>query len=146
MAHDDPFSRALSAPDAPPALQAWHAYMDSGGDRDRLDALIDDDCVFVSPVVHTPQAGKALTMAYLLAAARVLGGPAFHYVGYWRAPGSAVLEFETEREGIRINGVDMIDWNADGRITRFRVMVRPLKAMETLRGLMAAELAAMARP
>lgn len=121
------------------ALEGWHSYMESG-DPDILAALLADDVVFESPVVHTPQAGKAITSKYLLAAAQVLGGPGFRYVGEWTARGSAILEFETEIDGIRINGIDMIWWNETDRITRFKVMVRPLKAINLLHQMMGAEL------
>ena len=122
-----------------PALARWHDYMESG-DADILAALLADDVIFESPVVHTPQAGKAITFKYLRAAAHVLGQPGFHYVGEWTAEDSAILEFETEIDGIRINGIDMIWWNAAGQITRFKVMVRPLKAINLLHQMMGAAL------
>jgi hypothetical protein len=81
--------------------------------------------------------GKAITHAYLAAALTVLNNRSFRYLGEWFGEDSAVLEFETEIEGIRMNGVDMIWWNAEGRITRFKVMVRPLKAINLLHQLMA---------
>jgi hypothetical protein len=52
-----------------------------------------------------------------------------------------VLEFMTTVDGIEVNGVDIIGWNADHRIDRFKVMVRPIKAIEVLRQRMAALLA-----
>lgn len=120
-------------------LARWHDYMASS-DKAALDALLADDVVFESPVVHTPQAGKAITMKYLGAASEVLGGSGFRYVGEWRADRSAILEFENEIEGIRINGIDMIWWNEDGLITRFKVMVRPLKAINLLHRMMGEQL------
>ena len=53
----------------------------------------------------------------------------------------AVLEFIDEIEGITINGVDIITCDADGRITNFKVMVRPLKAINLLHRLMGEQLA-----
>jgi hypothetical protein len=122
------------------ALAGWHAYMKSS-DPQVLSNLLDDDVVFESPVVHTPQRGKALTFKYLMAAASVLGGPGFTYLNEWRDGDSAVLEFETQIDGILINGIDMIWWNQKGRITRFKVMIRPLKAINLLHQLMGAQLA-----
>ncbi len=121
-------------------IAAWHAYM-KDADAALLDALLADDAVFESPVVHTPQVGKAITTAYLLAAAQVLGNATFRYLGEWRAERSAILEFACEIDGVTINGVDMIWWNEAGLITRFKVMVRPLKAINTLHQLMGARLA-----
>jgi hypothetical protein len=123
------------------ALDAWHAYMASP-DPAALRALLHPDVVFESPVVHTPQRGREITLKYLASAAKVLGGPGFRYVGEWRSDNGAVLEFETEIEGIRINGVDIITFSDDGsQITHFKVMVRPLKAINLLHRLMGEQLA-----
>ncbi len=116
-------------------LEAWHRIV-SGGGSEGLDAILDDSAVFHSPVVHTPQEGRELTSLYLRAAAHVLGGSGFRYVREVVGANDAVLEFETELEGIHINGVDMIRWNDDGLITDFKVMIRPLKAINLLHRLM----------
>jgi hypothetical protein len=121
-------------------LQRWYAYTKSH-DPDELLALLHPDAVFESPVVHTPQRGREITFKYLTSALNVLGGPGFKYVGEWQSPDGAVLEFETEVDGIKINGVDMITWNGEGQIVRFKVMVRPLKAINLLHQLMGARLA-----
>lgn len=121
-------------------LAKWHDYM-KAGDPAGLDALLADDVVFESPVVHTPQAGKAITLKYLQSAGVVLGGEGFHYLGEWLGDRSAVLEFATVIDGIKVNGVDMIWWNAEGKINRFKVMVRPLKAINMLHAMMGAQLA-----
>src|SRR6202000_1312303 len=120
-------------------LAHWYAYMKTH-DRKALWDLLHPDAVFGSPVVHTPQRGRDITFKYLASAEKVLGGPGFAYRGEWRSDSGAVLEFETEVEGIRINGVDIITFDSDGRITHFKVMVRPLKAINLLHRLMAEEL------
>ena len=121
-------------------IARWHDYMHAPTAA-ALDALIAEECVFQSPAVHTPQVGKAVTMKYLSAAATVLGGASFRYVDEWRADRSAVLEFECEvAGGVKVNGVDIIDWDANGRITRFKVMIRPIKALNAVVPLMAAAL------
>jgi hypothetical protein len=124
------------------AIERWHAYM-RAPDPATLDALIDADCVFESPAVQTPQVGKALTLKYLTAAASVLGNDSFRYVGEWRGSTSAVLEFNCELvDGIKVDGVDIIGWNEAGRITSFKVMIRPIKALHAVMPLMATALAA----
>ncbi len=122
-------------------LARWHAYMDSEGDAAALSAIIADDCVFHSPVVHTPQAGKPIVMAYLIAAAHVLGNDSFHYVRELVDGDEMMLEFVTEIDGIAINGVDIIRWNSEGKISDFKVMVRPLKAINKVWEMMGAQLA-----
>ncbi|NWG55087.1 MAG: nuclear transport factor 2 family protein [Hydrogenophilaceae bacterium] len=124
-----------------PGLDAWYAYMKSH-DHAALYALLHPDAVFESPVVHTPQRGRDITFKYLSSAEQVLGGPGFRYVGEWRSANGAVLEFVTEIDGIHINGVDIITFSADGaQIVHFKVMVRPLKAINLLHQKMGAQLA-----
>ena len=129
---------SIAAPAVPPTIVAWHQLAESR-DPAGLDGLLADDCVFRSPAVHTPQAGKELTTAYLAAALVVLG-PTLRYVEEWYAETSAVLEFEAEVDGLAVHGVDMIRWDETGRITSFTVMVRPHKGLEVLMGAMLIEL------
>lgn len=96
--------------------------------------------------MHTPQRGKALTKAYLSAAFLVFFNPSFRYVREIRGPADAMLEFETEIDSVVVNGVDIIKWNASGRIVEFKVMIRPLKAIQLVHERMAAMLAAAQRP
>ena len=121
-------------------LERWYAYV-ADHDPTALAAMVGDDCVFHSPVVHTAQRGKALTLGYLTAAFEVLGTDEFVYTREFTHERGAVLEFETELDGIAINGIDIIEWDAAGRIVDFKVMVRPLKAINLLHALMAAQLA-----
>ena len=126
-------------------LDRWYGFMKSHDPRGLWD-LLDPDAVFESPAVHTPQRGRDITFKYLLGAEKVLGGPGFKYLGEWLSDRGAVLEFENEIEGIRINGVDIMTFGDDGRITHFKVMVRPLKAINLLHRLMAEQLAKLSTP
>lgn len=108
--------------------------------------MLHPDVVFESPVVHTPQRGREIAFKYLASAEKVLGGDGFAYVGEWLNENGAILEFTTEIQGIAINGVDMISFDSEGLITHFKIMVRPLKAINLLHQLMAAQLEASARP
>ena len=112
-------------------LARWHDIVRTR-DAAGLDDLLDDDVVFESPVVHTPQRGRAITKKYLSGAMLVLNTDAFRYLDEWTGASSAVLEFATEIDGIVINGVDIIHWNDSGKIVHFKVMVRPLKAVNVL--------------
>jgi len=125
---------------APATIERWHETAQAR-DPARLEALLAEDVVFQSPVVHTPQRGKAITTKYLAAALAVLGGADFRYVAQWIGETSAVLEFTTSIDGIEVNGVD-IGWNDEDRIMSFKVMLRPLKAIEVVRQRMAAALTA----
>ena len=121
------------------ALEAWHRLVDSR-DPSGLRALLADDAVFHSPVVHTPQRGKRLAAGYLEAAFQVFFNPSFRYVREIVGDSDAMLEFETEIDGIMVNGVDMIRWNDSGQIVDFKVMLRPLKAINLVQQKVAAML------
>ena len=112
-------------------IDAWHEFVHSR-DVGLLEKLLGDDVVFHSPVVHTPQRGRAITLLYLRGAMQVLGSPAFRYEREIRGDRDAMLEFVTEIDGITINGVDLIRWDDAGRIVDFKVLVRPLKAINLL--------------
>jgi hypothetical protein len=123
-------------------IEHWHRMVRER-DVEALGELLDEDAVFHSPILHTPQRGKALVALYLRAAFAVFvgavaadGRSAFRYVREIVGPRDAVLEFETEMDGIHVNGVDMIRWNDAGRIVDFKVMIRPLKAVNHVHGLM----------
>jgi len=113
-------------------IERWHQFIGDGHDPAVLDALLDDDAVFYSPAVFTPQEGRQKTAAYLMAAAKMFGGTDFHYVEEWVGDRSAVLEFAATVDGVYVNGVDLITWNDDGRIVSFKVMMRPFKGLAAI--------------
>ena len=124
-------------------IDQWHHILKQR-DFALLDQLLADDVVFWSPVVHRPQKGKLMTMMYLSAAYQVLFNGSFRYVREVVGAQDAVLEFEVEIDGLLINGVDMIRWNDAQHIVDFKVMVRPLKAMNLLHQKMAEMLGKLA--
>ncbi|MGF6999793.1 nuclear transport factor 2 family protein [Paraburkholderia sp. GAS32] len=124
------------------ALDSWRDFIMGSHDHSALGDLLHPDAVFESPVVHTPQRGRDIVFKYLTTADKVMGGPGFKYLNEWRNDKGVVLEFEAEIEGIKINGVDIVTFNDDGSlITHFKVMVRPLKAINVLHRVMGEELA-----
>ena len=116
-------------------IAVWHKLVEER-DAAGLDRILAENVVFHSPVVHTPQAGKPITTLYLTAALHVLNNDTFHYLREVASGNHAVLEFLTVIDGISINGVDMITWGEDGRITDFKVMLRPLKAVNLVHKMM----------
>jgi len=124
-----------------PVLETWHRLVRSN-DASGLPELIAEDAVFHSPVVHAPQHGRKLTVMYLSAAFKVFFNPTFRYVREIVGPRDAMLEFETEIDGIRVNGVDIIRWNEADQIVDFKVMIRPLKGVNVIHQKMGELLAA----
>ncbi len=139
-------------------IENWHRNL-RGEFPGGLDELLADDCVFYSPIVYSPQQGKEISKLYLQAAGATFGGEAkpgavapkglpsaFRYTKEVLSGHHAILEFETEMDGKYINGVDIITCDDEGRIVEFRVMVRPLQAVNLLHQKMAAMLVRMNGP
>lgn len=125
----------------PAALDHWHRLVrerDAAG----IPALLADDVVFHSPVVHTPQRGRAIVTAYLAAALQVLGNDSFRYVRQIVDEREAALEFMAAIDGIEVDGIDLIRWNERGLIVDFKVMIRPFKAITLIHERMGRMLAA----
>jgi len=131
------------------AIEKWHDIMKSGGSnaKEKLDNLLHDDVVFYSPVVFTPQKGKEITKLYLAAASGVFSTDKkthnsekkeskFKYVKEVVTGNTACLEFETEMNGIYVNGIDLISWDDEDKITEFKVLIRPLQAVNTIHEMM----------
>ncbi|MEY4935254.1 MAG: hypothetical protein RIS64_1613 [Bacteroidota bacterium] len=112
-------------------IDVWHQVLVTG-DKKLLSTLIAENAIFHSPIVHKPQVGKAVTMMYLSAAFKVFYNETFHYVRKLVTERDAVLEFQVEIDGISVNGVDMMTWDEDGHIIDFKVMIRPLKAINLI--------------
>jgi len=128
-----------------PALETWHRLVRTN-DASGLPALIAEDAVFHSPVVHAAQHGRKLAVMYLSAAFKVFFNPSFRYVREIAGPHDAMLEFETQIDGIRVNGVDIIKWNDAGQVVDFKVMIRPLKGINLIHQKMGEMLAAAQKP
>ena len=120
-------------------LAQWHELATTP-DPARLATLVAKDAVFHSPVVHTPQEGHALVVTYLSAAAATLGQGQFEYVREIVHGQDAMLEFTCVLDGIHVNGVDIIRFDESGKISDFKVMIRPIKAVNKVWEMMAAQL------
>ena len=112
-------------------LDTWHRMVRTNDATD-LPALVAEDAVFFSPVVHAAQPGRKLTVMYLSAAFQVFRNPTFRYVREIVGTSDAMLEFETEIDGVLVNGVDIVKWNDAQKIVEFKVMLRPLKGVNII--------------
>ena len=110
-------------------IHKWHEVINSD-DMNTLDNIIAEEAVFSSPVVFTPMEGKEITMMYLHAAGQSFNMEKFRYTKEIHDGMNSVLEFETYIDDISVNGIDMIEWNQDGMISNFKVMIRPFKAVQ----------------
>jgi len=122
-------------------IKKWHDHI-KGEFPGGLEELLADDVIFYSPIVFSPQNGKELTTLYLMAAGNTFGGDkakdgtleglSFKYTKEILEGNQAMLEFETQIDGKYINGVDIITFNESGKISEFKVMIRPLQAVQII--------------
>ena len=112
-------------------LKRWHQGLKSMNSN-FLDEILDDSCVFTSPIVFKPIEGKEMSKLYLMGAGQTFDMDRFKYVKELVDGLDTVLEFETYIDDISVNGVDIIRWNEAGKITDFKVMIRPLQAIGAL--------------
>ena len=123
-------------------IKQWHDFT-HGNFHGGLDTLLADDIIFYSHVVFTPKESKELAKLYLMAAGNTFGGDdakkngdiedsSFRYTKEVLSGNQAILEFETKIEGKYVNGVDIISFNEDGKISEFKVMIRPLQAVNII--------------
>ena len=113
-------------------IKKWHEVL-LEGKMELLDNLLNDNATFYSPVVFTPLEGKEITKMYLSAASLSFNMDSFKYTREVNDDNHSILEFETIIDGISVNGVDMIEWDKEGKILNFKVMIRPFKAVEVVR-------------
>ncbi|MDB2544367.1 nuclear transport factor 2 family protein [Woeseiaceae bacterium] len=116
-------------------IKKWHQVVQEKN-FELLESILDDSVVFYSPVVFTPQKGKKITLMYLSSVAMVFNVDSFSYTHEVIDGNIASLEFELELEGIHINGLDLITWNKDQKITEFKVFIRPLQGLNALHKMM----------
>ena len=122
-------------------IKKWHDHI-KGEFPGGFDELLADDVIFYSPIVFSPQKGKDLTTLYLMAAGNTFGGDqsrdgtlqesSFKYTKEVLDGNQAILEFETQIDGKYVNGVDIITFNSEGKISEFKVMIRPLRAVNII--------------
>ena len=112
-------------------LKKWHEGLISNYPK-LLDEILDESCVFTSPIVFKPIEGKEMSKLYLMGAGQTFDMDRFEYVRELVDGLDSVLEFETYIGDISVNGVDIIRWNDEGKIIDFKVMIRPLQAIGAL--------------
>ena len=112
-------------------LKKWHEGLISN-DPKLLDEILDESCIFTSPIVFKPIEGKEMSKLYLMGAGQTFDMDRFEYVRELVDGLDSVLEFETYIGDISVNGVDIIRWNDEGKIIDFKVMTRPLQAIGAL--------------
>ena len=116
-------------------ISKWHDVV-SLRDYNTLTEIVDENCIFYSPVVFTPQRGKDITLKYLMAASEVFNASNFKYHKEIISNQHASLEFTLTLEDTEINGIDLITWNDDGLITEFKVFIRPLQGVNIIHKMM----------
>ncbi|MDW6059086.1 nuclear transport factor 2 family protein [Streptomyces sp. FXJ1.4098] len=99
-------------------------------DWDRLPELLAENVAYRSPADFEPYQGKDTMVAIL----RVVFGimEDFTYLRHFSSGTGYVLEFSTRIGDARLVGADFVEFDEDGKITDFMVMMRPAGAVQIL--------------
>jgi hypothetical protein len=125
------------APAAARSLARWHEMIASG-DLSGLGSIVHPDAVFSSPVAHTPyRSGDAVVLAVSTAFA-VFSDFTYHRSFVAESGRGVVLEFRARVGDRTVHGIDMIEFDDEGRIVAVEVMVRPMSGLQALGTEMAA--------
>ncbi|MCC5812214.1 MAG: nuclear transport factor 2 family protein [Ectothiorhodospiraceae bacterium] len=123
-------TNTLSA-EARQTLETWHRLLEHNA-MEELDPLLSDDIVFRSPVAHTPYPGRDAIKLVLKTVNTVFENFRYHRFFVSDDGNSAILEFSAEVTGKKLKGIDMLRFDAEGRISEFEVMARPLSGVQAL--------------
>ena len=111
-------------------LAKWHRMVDAGG-LSEVASLCAPDAVFRSPVAFAPYEGAPLVAQFLQQAMLVFEEFTYHRT-FYSGDHSVVLEFSARVGDKTLRGIDMIRFDAGGRMTEFEVMVRPASGLQAL--------------
>jgi hypothetical protein len=108
------------------------------GDESAALATIADDVVFRSPAVYKPYQGREQVEGILRLVSTVFED--FRYTNEWRDGRTTILFFEAHVGDRELQGVDILEDDADGKIATFTVMIRPLSGLQAVAAAMSARL------
>jgi len=123
-----------SAPHPPPVaatLVTWHRMVASK-DLAELPALLHLEATFRSPMAFKPYAGAKAVNLILSTVIGVFEDFEYHRELATDDGLNAVLEFSARVGDKQLKGIDLIRFDADGRIVDFEVMVRPMSGLQAL--------------
>lgn len=121
------------------SLQRWHAMV-AALDLSAVGDLLAGDVAFSSPAYWKPYLGRQVVAHVLQTAMGNFTDFAYHRQFVTGDGFHVVLEFSARIGDLDLKGIDMIAFDADGLITRFEVMIRPMKSLAAVAERMKASL------
>lgn len=113
------------------SIARWHEMLDTR-DMNILNELLADDVVFRSPVAFNPYPGKPVVTFILTNVVQIFENFTYHREFYTEDGLNVVLEFSANVGEKKLKGIDMIQFNEQGQIIDFEVMLRPKSGLEAL--------------
>ena len=113
------------------AITRWHEMLETR-DMSILNELLADDVVFRSPVAFHPYPGKQVVFFILTNVIQVFENFSYHREFLSEDGNNVVLEFSANVGDKKLKGIDMIQFNDEGQIIDFEVMIRPKSGLEAL--------------
>ncbi len=112
-------------------LEQWHDMIASKSLK-ALPDLLDANAVFRSPMAYKPYQGAQMVNVILNTVIQVFENFAYHRQLVSADGHSAVLEFSATVGDRQLKGIDMVQFNAEGKIVDFEVMIRPMSGLQAL--------------
>ncbi len=112
-------------------LKAWHAMI-KASDASELGGMLHPKAVFRSPMAHTPYPSAQAVQLILGTVVKVFENFTYHREFVSTDGKSVTLEFSAEVNGKALKGVDLIQFDDEGKIVDFEVMVRPMSGLQAL--------------
>ncbi|WP_180003732.1 MULTISPECIES: nuclear transport factor 2 family protein [unclassified Acinetobacter] len=113
------------------AITRWHEMLETR-DMSILNELLADNVVFRSPVAFHPYPGKQVVFFILTNVIQVFENFTYHREFLSEDGNNVVLEFSANVGDKKLKGIDMIQFNDEGQIIDFEVMIRPKSGLEAL--------------
>lgn len=113
------------------SIARWHEMLETR-DMSILNELLAEEVVFRSPVAFQPYPGKQVVFFILTNVIQVFENFTYHREFISENGNNVVLEFSANVGDKKLKGVDMIQFNEEGQMIDFEVMIRPKSGLEAL--------------
>lgn len=126
----EPLGAQVLAPRAQQTLAGWHRFVETQRE-DVLRPLFAENTVFRSSFVHLPIPGREASLLILTTVVTIFENFRYHRT-FIAGSHDVALEFSANIGELELKGIDLIKFSAAGEIIEFEVMIRPIKALQTL--------------
>ncbi len=114
-----------------PSVVRWRKAVENK-DIAALSPILAENVVLCSPVKHDTYSGQSAVITYLSGAFKAFINPSFRYINILSGAKSASLEFNVLIDGDLVDGIEVITWSDNGKITEIKLFLRPLNVINKI--------------